>query len=396
MLAPHETTAFFAATFEREPLHVERGDAAYFAGVYGVGDVEDALIVGAREPEQFALFKGGSGLAAEEFTYERPSVRWRLTGKPPRRWVDARRVVSHFADGYTVIIKDAALFSARLQRFCNRLQCDLFSIAQANVYYTPPAAQGFAVHHDTHDTLTAQIEGEKTWLIYEPVVRLPMESKPFHSGTKMPGLRLLREVRVRAGDTLYIPRGFPHEAKTSGGTSLHCTFALLPIRIADVTDMLAHVTSDADVELRRALRPGELSAERLARRAAASYDDPEARATLERRTQEALDITVNELFRLTRPNADDAFARALRALDVTADTPVRIDEGVPFMLRERAQSIELLIAGKAVAFPKFCVPAFTRLQEGPTTAGEMDPSLSPENRALFVKLLVLEGLVVAG
>ena len=395
MFAPHRVDEFFEQYFEKQPLHVERNDPAYFAGVYSVSDVEDALIVGAREPENFALVKAGGGeIATDDFTYERPSLRWRQTGKGPRRWVDARKVVASFADGYTLIIKDASLFNARLQRFCNHLQRGLSAIAQPNIYFTPPSAQGFQVHHDTHDTLTAQISGEKTWRIYEPIIRLPLESQPFHSGTKVDGLKLLREVRLRPGDTLYIPRGFPHEAKTSDSTSLHCTFALAPVRVNDLVDLAMRVAGDQDVELRHAMPPSVLAREDVAKRLGELIEARLTQTFSESRMQITLEIALNELYRLTRPNANDAFAQALRTSDITPSTHVRIDETVPFMVRERAGTIELLIAGKVVAFPPVCKAAFAQLQRGPTTALAMDPSLSPEHRSLLIKLLVLEGLVI--
>ena len=395
MLAPHNTADFFAQHFEKLPLHVERNDPAYFADVYSVADVEDSLVVGAREPENFALVKAGSSEVPEDdFTYERPSVRWRLTGKGPRRWIDARKVVNYFADGYTLIIKDAALFSARLQRFCNYLQRDLMAFAQPNVYITPPAAQGFQVHHDTHDTLTAQISGEKTWRIYEPIIALPLESQPFHSGTKVEGLKLLDEVRLLPGDTLYIPRGFPHEAKTSQTMSLHCTFALAPVRVTDVLDLALRIAGDQDVELRQALPPAVLAQEDLATRLGEFFESRLAQTFETPRMQVAVDIALNELFRLTRPNANGAFEQALETFDIKPTTRVRIDHAVPYMVRQRGEGIELLIAGKVVAFPPICRAAFEHLQRGATTVAEMDPSLSPEHRALLVKLLVLEGLVV--
>ncbi|HTV92689.1 MAG TPA: cupin domain-containing protein [Verrucomicrobiae bacterium] len=395
ILAPRSAAEFFEQHFERLPLHVERNDPAYFADVYGVVDVEDSLVVGAREPENFALVKAGSPEVPEDdFTYERPSVRWRLTGKGPRRWIDARKVVSHFADGYTLIIKDAALFSSRLQRFCNHLQRDLMAFAQPNVYFTPPAAQGFQVHHDTHDTLTAQVAGEKIWRIYEPIIQLPLESQPFHSGTKVEGLKLIDEVHLRPGDTLYLPRGFPHEAKTSESVSLHCTFALAPLRITDVMDLALRIAGDQDVELRHALPPAMLAREDLAIRLGEFFESRLTQTFETPRMQVAVDIALNELFRLTRPNANGAFEQALQTFDIKPSTRVRIDETVPHVLRQRDEGIELLIAGKVVAFPPICKGAFERLQRGPTTAQEMDPALSPEHRALLIKLLVLEGLVV--
>ncbi len=395
MLAPHGVSEFFEQYYEKQPLHVARNDEAYFADVYGVAQVEDALVVGAREPENFALVKAGSNeIASDDFTYERPSVRWRLTGKGPRRWIDARKVVSYFADGYTLIIKDAALFSAPLQRFCNHLQRDLMAFAQPNVYFTPPSAQGFQVHHDTHDTLTAQVSGEKTWRIYEPLIQLPLESQPFHSGTKVEGLKLLREVHLRPGDTLYIPRGFPHEAKTSSTTSLHCTFALAPMRVTDIMDLALRIAGDQDVELRRALPPVLLGREDLPTKLGEFFESRLSQTFAASRMQVAIDIALNELFRLTRPNANDAFAQALRTFAISPTTRVRIDEAVPYMVRRRGEGIELLIAGKVVAFPPLCKAAFERLQRGPATVQELDPSISPEHRALLIKLLALEGLVV--
>jgi bifunctional lysine-specific demethylase and histidyl-hydroxylase NO66 len=395
MLAPTAPATFFSEHYERAPLHVARGDAGHFGDLYGIPDVEDALIVGAREPESFALVKAGSPeIETDDFTYERPSIRWRLTGKGPRRWIDARKVVTSFADGYTIIIKDAALFSARLQRFCNALQRGLMAFAQPNVYFTPPAAQGFAVHHDTHDTLTAQLTGEKTWRIYEPVIELPLESQPFHSGTKVEGLKLLQEVRLQAGDTLYIPRGFPHEAKTSDSVSLHCTFALAPVRITDVLDLALRIAGDTDVELRRSLPPELLARPDTPAKLGEFFESRLSQTFDGARMQLALEIALNELFRLTRPNADGAFEQALRTFAIEPHTRVRIDERVPYLVRQRGPGIELLIAGKVVAFPPLCKAAFDRLAQGPATAQEMDPSLAPEHRNLLIKLLALEGLVV--
>jgi hypothetical protein len=110
--------------------------------------------------------------------------------------------------------------------------------------------------------------------------------------------------------------------------------------------------------------------------------------------QVAVDIALNELFRLTRPNVNGAFDQALDTFDIKPTTRVRIDDAVPYMVRQRGEGIELLIAGKVVAFPPICRAAFEHLQRGPTIAAEMDPALSQEHRALFIKLLVLEGLVI--
>lgn len=394
MLTPFSFEEFLAQYLERHPLHVARNAPGYFDDVYALGDVEDALIVGAREPELFALVKSGSPEAAlEEYTYERPSVRWRITGKAARRCVDARKVMAYFSEGYTLVVKDAAQVNARLQRFCNRLQRDLAAFAQPNVYLTPPSAQGFEVHHDTHDTLTAQIDGEKTWRIYEPIVPLPLESQPFNSGTKVPGLKLLLEVLLRPGDTLYIPRGFPHEARTSATTSLHCTFALVPIRLADVLDIVLRIAGDRDVALRTALTPEMIADGELATQVASLLESRMGAAFSRDRVHLAIEIAINELFKLTRPNTDGAFAQVLDAAAIGGQTRVRLDDAVPFRVREHDGVVDVVLPGKVVVFPGECAPALARLQAGPTTVGTMDPGLSPAYQVALIKRLVIEGLV---
>ena len=158
--------------------------------------------------------------------------------------------------------------------------------------------------------------------------------------------------------------------------------------------MALRIAGDQDVELRHALPPAVLAQEDLATRLGEFFESRLAQTFETPRMQVAVDIALNELFRLTRPNANGAFEQALDTFDIKPDTRVRIDETVPYIVRQRGEGIELLIAGKVVAFPPICRAAFEHLQRGPTSVAEMDPSLSPEHRALLIKLLVLEGLVI--
>ena len=232
---PISPETFLARTFESEPLHIERNDPRYFADLYDASEIEASLVLGARDSGRFALISAETGpLPPDAYTYSRPAVRARATGKAATVCLDPRKVAAYFEIGHTLVIKDAALFSRRLQRFCNSLEHALGSYVQPNVYFTPGSAQGFKVHHDTHDTLVAQIEGTKRWKIYAPVIELPLETQPFHSGTNVPGLRVINEVTLHPGDTLYLPHGYPHEAASNAERSLHVTFALLPMRAIDV------------------------------------------------------------------------------------------------------------------------------------------------------------------
>lgn len=394
VLAPTTVADFFANHFERAPLHVARNDPSHFADVYGTADVEAALVVGAREPEQFALVKsGGEPVTLADVTLDRPGIRWRATGKPPKTFLDPHKVTTYLDQGYTLVIKDAALFCAALQRFSNGLQHGLRSYAQTNVYLTPARAQGFEVHHDTHDTLTLQLAGEKTWRVYAPVVELPLESQPFHSGTKVPNLRLLRTVNLRAGDTLYLPRGFPHEASSDESTSLHATFALMPIRVVDVLETAIKLAADADVELRRSFPLEWTGTPDFGESLVGLVADRVRTALTPDRVRLAREVLLNEQFAITRADAAGSIEQVSRLRDLAPDAVLRLDDGVAFMVRERERTVDLLVAGKSLGFPKFCKTAFERLVAGPTTVAALDPELSENNRNVLIRTLVLEGLV---
>lgn len=93
---------------------------------------------------------------------------------------------------------------------------------QANAYYTPRDSQGLAVHHDTHDVFVLQVAGEKRWLVYEPVFPLPLKQQRYRRDLGGSG-EAVHDILLRAGDTLYLPRGWLHEALTSETDSLHIT-----------------------------------------------------------------------------------------------------------------------------------------------------------------------------
>ncbi len=59
--------------------------------------------------------------------------------------------------------------------------------AQVNAYYTPRAAQGLPVHHDTHDVFVLQVAGEKRWLVYEPALELPLRNQKYSAELGEPG-----------------------------------------------------------------------------------------------------------------------------------------------------------------------------------------------------------------
>jgi len=102
----------------------------------------------------------------------------------------------------------------------------------ANVYCSFKGVQAFQTHFDLHDVFAVQMEGEKTWHVYEsradaPVVPLPPGEEVEKWLTASRG-KLLFEAVMQPGDILYLPRGQYHDALTGAQASLHVSFGVTP------------------------------------------------------------------------------------------------------------------------------------------------------------------------
>ena len=214
-IEPIDAEGFFEEYWERKPLVVPRAEEGRFDDLLSVRDVERLVTeTGIRTPA-FRLVKAGE--TPSGYTTDLP---WRpasFTGV-----ADVRRVLEEFEAGATIVLQGLHHLWLPLARYCRQLEAFLGHPAQANAYYTPKGSQGLPVHHDTHEVISLQVAGEKRWLVYEPVLELPLKNQRYRSALGAPGEPVL-DVTLQAGDTMYLPRGWLHQALTSGSDSLHIT-----------------------------------------------------------------------------------------------------------------------------------------------------------------------------
>ena len=103
-------------------------------------------------------------------------VSWR---PPFTSTADVPRVLAEWEAGATIVLQALHVNWHPLAVFCRLLEEALGHAVQANAYYTPRGSQGFAVHHDTHDVLVLQVAGEKRWLLYDPLLELPLKHQRY-------------------------------------------------------------------------------------------------------------------------------------------------------------------------------------------------------------------------
>ena len=361
-LAPVGLDTFLADHADTRPLLVERDEPGRFDAVLSTAEAQRLACASGLRTPGLRMVRDGAPLAPAGYT---DTIPWRpgaFTGTAA-----PVRIAEAFAAGATLVLQGLHHHHLPSARYCRGLEAALGYPVQANAYWTPPGAQGFGVHHDTHDVFVLQVSGHKRWRVYEPLVELPLKEQRWTGGEA--GAPVMEFV-LGPGDTLYLPRGWPHEAATSGEASLHITVGLHPPTRTDALRAALDACGD-DVEFRRA-HDGEPPEELLDRLAG--------------RTD--VDRVLRRRFVMSRrPIVPDALAQAMAVIDPA--TRVRRRETVIADL-ERAT---LFFEGRTVAFPAVAADAleWVHSSDGDFTAADLPGPLDEAGRVVLVRRLVREG-----
>jgi lysine-specific demethylase/histidyl-hydroxylase NO66 len=342
-----------------------------FDDLLSVADVERLLCSGGLRTPGFRLVKASEKIDPSSYTKD---ISWRP--RPFTGTAEVGRVLSEFEAGATLVLQGLHLTWPPLAEFCRLLERELHHPAQANAYFTPRAAQGLPVHHDTHDVFSLQVAGEKRWLVYRPVHELPLKDQTYTEDMGGPG-KPVHDVTLRAGDTLYLPRGWLHEAATSAVDSLHITVGVNVYTWLDAFKAALEGCSD-DIAFRRA---PEGDADDLLDLLRDRLDEAEvARRQRRRLVQTRRPILTGQLSQL----------RALEHL--TLETPL---ERRPTVLCD-FDGLTLAFEGKEIRFPVTAEEPirFAASADEPFTAAELPGELDDETRLVLVRRLVREGFLV--
>ena len=364
-LAPVESESFLAEHWERKPLVVPRAEEGRFDDLLSVRDLERLVTeTGIRTPG-FRLVKAGATVSA--YTTD---LAWRP--EPFTGVADVRRILAEFEAGATIVLQGLHHSWLPLARYCRQLEAFLGHPAQANAYYTPRGSQGLPVHHDTHEVISLQVSGEKRWLVYEPVLELPLKNQRYRPALGAPGEPVL-DVSLRAGDTMYLPRGWLHQALTSGSDSLHITVGV------NVRRWIDEARAELDVQEQE---------QRAFREAVDSNEPPELPAL----DAQAVRRRARERFVRSRRPILDGQLSELRALDeLTVATKLERRDTVIADLH----GTRLVFEGRDISFPERLAPEldFLLTTEQSFRATDLPGSLDAAGRLTLLRRLVREGFL---
>ena len=343
-----------------------------------IAEVERRVAAGGLRHPAFRVVKEGPTIGLGDYAEDIPWTPASFSGT-----ARVERVAAQFEAGATIVLQALQLYHPPLAEFCRELERELGHPTQANAYYTPASAQGFKVHHDTHDVVCLQVEGEKRWLVYAPLLELPLKHQKYTAEMGDPGEPLM-DVTMRAGDTLYLPRGWLHQAMTTDEASLHLTVGVNVETWRDAVREALDEVSDEDVRFRRGVDSEAVAPDGL------------LEALGERLRPEIVGARRRRAFVQGRRGIREDLFDQLRAVsDLDVDTPLMRRETVIADLDVGDREAALSYEGRTLRFPARIAPEveFMLAADGEFTASDLPGRLDDESRLVLVRRLVREGFL---
>lgn len=211
-----ELKDFLSVVFEREPRHT----------VAALGSRADEILD--RDGFERLVASGHASVSVVE-------------GGVARRYVaGARRsalawIYGAYGAGQTLLHSDVQKLWPPLSDLCRDVENEFITEGvalkdpvRANAYLTPARAQALDIHYDNHCVLVLQLRGTKRWQVFAPPVPLPLARCEQPIARDVAGVPVM-VTELSPGDVLYIPRGFPHVARTEADSSLHVTLSIRPV-----------------------------------------------------------------------------------------------------------------------------------------------------------------------
>jgi ribosomal protein L16 Arg81 hydroxylase len=249
LLHPWSIDEFFADSWERKPLFIQRRDRDYYRDLLTDRDLEDIISNSDLRYPAIQLAKNGTFYPAAAYTSDVRVGQLVLKGVP-----NVGTISAEYGRGSTIVLPALLRTWEPLRMLAWRLETELDFSIHANAYITPGQAAGFPAHYDTHDVFVLQIAGQKRWRVTAPPIRLPHKSQTFKPEGFTPG-PLIAEYELEAGDLLYLPRGYVHATTTSDSHSAHVTMGVNIFTWADLVGELVP-SSALNEQFRQSLPPG--------------------------------------------------------------------------------------------------------------------------------------------
>lgn len=243
LVALLDSRGFAETVWEKAKLHLAATfDSEDLADIFPLDRFDELLTSGSVMAPHLDIVSGGKKNAAPFLPSPSPAT-------------DVQRVLTEMGNGATVRIPHIENYMQGVGEFARALEARFHMPIRANLYLTPPFNQGFQPHYDLDDIVVVQVLGSKTWSLHRDYANqqpLPNGDMNFQAQRHRPA-GVPEQLELRAGDVMYLPRGFMHEARTDADWSIHITFAFIGVKVGDLLQQLIRLAATRSPELRRTI-----------------------------------------------------------------------------------------------------------------------------------------------
>lgn len=378
LLQPLPTQTFLDEMWGSTSYHIKRGCPSYFDRlVDGSAAAEQLLAVFRNEPSAVRLVRREDKHGAE-----------RLADGS----LDLARVRNDFADGYTIVLDDVEQYIRTIATLTQSIEVELNFATKVNAYVTPPGSQGFLAHYDEHDVLILQIQGSKIWHLYDGA-DVPPHQMRRREPVAMAGLPSPTDMRLEAGDALYLPRGLVHAAEATSEHSVHLTVGIHAPTLLTLVTRELYSLSFSDDRVHTRLPPRHLDdpdvragVSSLVRDIVSALEDPDV-------VTDGLDGLADELVKRGRcPPVGQGIADAI---GIDEQTPVVKYQPLYAKATDVATGVALQFAQLAITAAADHKPAILFLAKSVEPFRVCDlPGLSPAQQVELARTLITSGFLV--
>ena len=245
LVFPYEPHEFAKDYWGKKLLHIRRNNRHYFNHLMTIEDLDYVLDQSRPKGRSLRVVKNQIPINPSKYENEDGSI-------------NLNRIYAAYADGHTVVVHEVQRFWKPIQRLCKSLEQEFNFKTIGELFLTPKNQKALSPHYDSHDVFVVQLQGSKNWILYDEEYKTPIVNS-FQPIFDRDELKNKREITLRAGEVLFIPRGVPHEAVTTNESSLHLSIGVHPSQWLDLLTMSITQIAQNDVEFREALPLGYLN-----------------------------------------------------------------------------------------------------------------------------------------
>lgn len=384
LIQPFDIQDFETNFWEKQVMHIKRNDPAFFSFLFSIEALDKVL--------EYSRPKGGNLRVVKSQQPLNPAIYENQDGS-----LNLNQLYAAYADGHTIVINEIQRFWDPIKTLVESFRRYISHHVVANLYLTPENEKALSPHYDSHDVFALQISGEKHWLLYEDTYCKTPLLHSFQPVFQREHLTGVREVTMRAGDILYMPRGVPHEAYTTDQSSMHITIGVHSTQWIDFITKSLVSLSQKHIELRKALPIGYLNsthAKLLSADSELNFITILQQIFQKDIVNGSLNILEEEFRIKEQPRPDGHFASLDKINHISLDSLLAKREGLTSKVSNNITGARISFQGNVIKGPSPIASSleFISQQEGTFSVREI-PFLNDENKLKLAKRLVRGGLL---